>query len=209
MTILQINELFTSIQGEGRYAGFPAVFIRLSGCNLNCKWCDTKRHKIVASELSPERLAEYIIATGQNLVVWTGGEPMCQVIGMRRTITLVKEQQPDIKHHLETNGTLLQLQTFNKFFDYIAFSPKKLQDMKEINKIIPELKVRYDIKIVSDFNDVGLKMLRFATMIMPLTTFNADIDDQTRKIAWMWCVRNKKLFCLRQHVIVWGNLPKK
>lgn len=209
MTVLQINELFTSIQGEGRYAGHPAVFVRLSGCNLNCKWCDTKRHVNANLELSPERLADYIERTGLDIVVWTGGEPMVQMLEMRRTIALLEKKKPGIKHHLETNCTIVRIETFNKNFSYIAFSPKKLQDAKEIIKIKDQLTVEYDIKVVSDFQDVGIKMLKFATMLMPLTTFNEDLDDQTRKIAWMWCVRNKKLFCLRQQIVVWGNLPNK
>jgi 7-carboxy-7-deazaguanine synthase len=75
---LLISETFTSVQGEGKLTGMPSFFIRLSGCNLRCRWCDTPY-----ASWSPEgdaatidSLIEAAIASGVGHVVLTGGEPM-------------------------------------------------------------------------------------------------------------------------------------
>jgi len=75
---LRIAEIFTSVQGEGQWMGVPSVFVRISGCNLRCVWCDTPY-----ASWSPEgpvrevsSVLEEVLATGTNHVVVTGGEPM-------------------------------------------------------------------------------------------------------------------------------------
>lgn len=100
--ILQVNETFYSVQGEGPFAGCPAAFIRLAGCNLACVWCDTEfelRHPVAVHDLAEE--AE---ATGARLAVITGGEPMRQPIGKLCTELLRRGLQVQI----ETAGTLWQ-----------------------------------------------------------------------------------------------------
>lgn len=68
----KINEIFYSVQGEGLHAGRPAHFIRFSGCNLHCPFCDTKHEEGVM--MSDEEILEKI-NFGSNMVVLTGGEP--------------------------------------------------------------------------------------------------------------------------------------
>lgn len=68
----KINEIFYSVQGEGLHAGRPAHFIRFSGCNLHCPFCDTKHEKGVM--MTDEEILEKI-NFGSNMVVLTGGEP--------------------------------------------------------------------------------------------------------------------------------------
>ena len=68
----KINEIFDSIQGEGLHAGRPAHFIRFSGCNLHCPFCDTKHEEGVM--MTDEEILEKI-NFGSNMVVLTGGEP--------------------------------------------------------------------------------------------------------------------------------------
>jgi organic radical activating enzyme len=72
----RVNEIFHSIQGEGFYAGVPAVFIRFAGCNLKCAWCDT-HHETFTEETAESIVKE--IPRDTRLVVLTGGEPMMQV----------------------------------------------------------------------------------------------------------------------------------
>lgn len=71
---LRIAEIFTSVQGEGQWMGVPSVFVRISGCNLRCVWCDTPY-----ASWSPEgpvrevfSIVEEVLATGTNHVVVTG-----------------------------------------------------------------------------------------------------------------------------------------
>lgn len=68
----KINEIFYSVQGEGLHAGRPAHFIRFSGCNLHCPFCDTKHEEGVM--MTDEEILEKI-NFGSNMVVLTGGEP--------------------------------------------------------------------------------------------------------------------------------------
>jgi len=123
--MLRVNEIFTSIQGEGYWTGLPVVFLRLQGCNLNCSWCDTKR------ALSPDGgklwhvgdLLSSIRMREPATVVVTGGEPLLQAEGLYELISHECSQVDSYIHwHLETNGTL-PLST-PKAFDWITVSPK-------------------------------------------------------------------------------------
>jgi 7-carboxy-7-deazaguanine synthase len=75
---LKIAELFYSIQGEGSLVGVPSVFIRTSGCNLRCAWCDTPytSWQPEGTELELDRILDEVAAHGARHVVVTGGEPM-------------------------------------------------------------------------------------------------------------------------------------
>jgi 7-carboxy-7-deazaguanine synthase len=75
---MKIAELFYSIQGEGKLAGVPSVFVRASGCNLRCTWCDTPyaSWNPEGGEVSIEQIVEGVAAYPSRHVVLTGGEPM-------------------------------------------------------------------------------------------------------------------------------------
>jgi 7-carboxy-7-deazaguanine synthase len=85
---LRVNEIFFSIQGESTWAGCPCVFVRLTGCNLRCHWCDTAyafyegRHRAVGD------IVEQVRAYECNLVEVTGGEPLLQK-GVHRLFELL------------------------------------------------------------------------------------------------------------------------
>lgn len=106
---LDVQEIFATFQGEGIFTGFPAVFIRLGGCNLACKFCDTEfdsyqnlsLEKII---LEIKKLSENNHKRTHNLIVITGGEPLRQNI-----IPLCEELLKDgFVVQIETNGTLFQ-----------------------------------------------------------------------------------------------------
>lgn len=77
---MQITEIYKSLQGESTYAGLPCVFVRLTGCNLRCSWCDTEYSFYGGKRMTPEQvLAEIEELSGPGgLVEITGGEPMLQ-----------------------------------------------------------------------------------------------------------------------------------
>jgi 7-carboxy-7-deazaguanine synthase len=75
---LRINEIFFTIQGESTWAGRPCVFVRLTGCNLRCVWCDTEYAFREGRQMPIAEIVEQVRAYGCDLVEITGGEPMLQ-----------------------------------------------------------------------------------------------------------------------------------
>ena len=75
--MMRINEIFYSLQGEGRHTGTPAVFVRFAGCNLKCSFCDTDHSRSV--EMTEEEIVEEVRQFPARFVVITGGEPSMQV----------------------------------------------------------------------------------------------------------------------------------
>ncbi len=73
-----VTEIFKSIQGESTFAGLPCVFIRLTGCNLRCHWCDTAYAFQGGQTMSPEEILARVRQLGCSLVEITGGEPLLQ-----------------------------------------------------------------------------------------------------------------------------------
>jgi 7-carboxy-7-deazaguanine synthase len=101
---MQITEIYKSLQGESTYAGLPCVFVRLTGCNLRCSWCDSEYtfqggHKMTIEEVREEVLR---LSPGGGFVEITGGEPMLQE---REGIALMQHLLAD-GHRvlLETSG---------------------------------------------------------------------------------------------------------
>src|ERR1017187_5384360 len=73
-----ITEIFKSIQGESTFTGLPCVFVRLTGCNLRCHWCDTAYAFQGGQKMSVEEVLERVRQLGGKLVELTGGEPLLQ-----------------------------------------------------------------------------------------------------------------------------------
>ena len=132
-----VMEVFPTLQGEGRYTGSPAYFIRLAGCDVGCSWCDVQESWPV--ENHPKlKVAELVLGaknSGLPMVVVTGGEP-CMYNLEPLTTALRKE---GLKIHLETSGAY----PISGKFDWITLSPKKFK------KCLPENYSRaHELKIV-------------------------------------------------------------
>jgi 7-carboxy-7-deazaguanine synthase len=101
---MQITEIYKSLQGESTYAGLPCVFVRLTGCNLRCSWCDTEYSFYGGQKMTCQEVLEEVerLSPGGGLVEITGGEPMLQerelVPFMRRLL------DSNYKVLLETSG---------------------------------------------------------------------------------------------------------
>ncbi|MCG8295297.1 7-carboxy-7-deazaguanine synthase QueE [Pseudomonas entomophila] len=103
---LWVEEVFRTLQGEGPYSGVPSTFVRLSGCNLQCYWCDTQFEAFRWS-MTPQAIVEMIRgleAPVPELVVLTGGEPFRQSIAPLIQVFL----DEGFKVQIETNGTIYQ-----------------------------------------------------------------------------------------------------
>ncbi len=73
-----VTEIFKSIQGESTFAGLPCVFVRLTGCNLRCHWCDTAYAFYGGKKTTPDEVLARVQELGGSLVEFTGGEPLLQ-----------------------------------------------------------------------------------------------------------------------------------
>ena len=99
---LDICEIFYSLQGESTFTGLPCVFIRLSGCNLSCSWCDTRYADRESCTMTFDRILEKTASCHCNLVEITGGEPMLQQ-ATPALISMLLEKNYQVL--LETNGS--------------------------------------------------------------------------------------------------------
>jgi 7-carboxy-7-deazaguanine synthase len=99
---LKIYSIYFSIQGEGSFSGLPCIFVRMSGCNLRCIWCDTKDAYSDGKSMHWEDINKLISRYHCNLIELTGGEPLNQ----KNSLHLIKcLEQNGYSVLLETNGT--------------------------------------------------------------------------------------------------------
>jgi len=103
MMALIVNEIFYSIQGESLNSGRPCVFVRLTGCNLRCSYCDTGYAYEEGNEMEIGTIIDQISAYHCTLVELTGGEPLVQKETPKLIDTLLKKNYEVM---IETNGTL-------------------------------------------------------------------------------------------------------
>jgi len=101
--MLQLAEIFYSIQGEGEHTGKPAVFVRLAGCNLSCDFCDTDYSLKFFATVDDIVAKVRELGADCPMVVLTGGEPLAQ----RESLELIDALRRDRRRvHIESNGTI-------------------------------------------------------------------------------------------------------
>jgi 7-carboxy-7-deazaguanine synthase len=133
---LPVMERFYTVQGEGAYAGAPAYFIRLGGCDVGCVWCDVKESWDASNHpsYSVEQLVKDVVDSGAPICVVTGGEPAMYNL---EALTLGL-RQAGIRSHIETSGA----HPLTGTWDWITFSPKKFKEpVDSIYPLAHELKV--------------------------------------------------------------------
>ena len=137
----RVNEIFYSLQGEGFWTGTPMVFVRLSGCNLRCPFCDTD-HLAFSSMTADEIIAAVReSSTGCRRICLTGGEPSLQA-----DEPLIQSfHRAGYQIHLETNGTC----SLPKGVDWVTLSPKEdVPGLAGNGKVV--LETAQEVKLVYD-----------------------------------------------------------
>ena len=157
---LKVSEMFYSIQGEGRYAGTPAVFLRMKSCNLLCDWCDTIEVWKKGEPYNYEELIKLwdkngwldkLISEKSHLVI-TGGEPLLQQKKLENFLEYLGE---NVFVEIETNCTKIPTEKFDKYIKQYNVSPKLANSrMPENKRYKPEVIKWFSIKENADFKFV-------------------------------------------------------
>jgi len=181
---LEIQSIFRTIQGEGFFVGTPSVFIRLGGCNLACKFCDTEFEDFKVFPLD-KALKEVLKLSGDSikLIVITGGEPLRQPIELLCT----KLIELGFTIQIETNGTLYR--NLPKEV-YIVCSPKagssgysKIREdlLPHINAI--KFLVSENIQKYNYIPEVGQTEYKIPVFIQPIDQYNELLNKKNTELA--------------------------
>jgi 7-carboxy-7-deazaguanine synthase len=228
---MKINEIFYSLQGEGFLAGIPSVFVRLAGCPLNCRWCDTKYawDDTKAAHYSIDKIVNTVDDWPSMFVVITGGEPM-----INPDLT-VKHDLPELVQKLKNTGKHITIETAGISFvpdlpcDLMSISPKLSnstpaepnlaaahEDSRLDIAVLAELinNYNYQLKFVVDSEDdlpeiqqtieeIGSVDLA-KVMLMPQAATRKELLAKSPMVADM-CKRSGFAFSQRLHVLLWNN----
>ena len=151
--MFRINEIFYSLQGEGFHTGTPAVFVRFSGCNLRCTFCDTQHQagEMMSLQEIVNEVNRYPIAP---LLVLTGGEPS---LFIDEALVAELKQKTGKKIAIETNGT----RPLPTNLDWVTFSPKTAFDGGDLEPCVlthcDELKVVYLGQDLAQYDGIEAK----------------------------------------------------
>lgn len=148
---MKIAELFSSLQGEGKNQGKPCFFIRLAGCNLRCRWCDTPASQTGGMEMSVDTITKNFRQTRLPYVCITGGEPLLQGEELAHLLSTLHKR--GVLIDIETNGTT----DFTRFQSYASIcmdvkcpSSGEMSDLSLLEKIRPEDSVKFVVKDEAD-----------------------------------------------------------
>jgi len=222
---MRVNEIFYSLQGEGFLVGVPSAFVRLAGCPLRCRWCDTKYawDQTAGAHYSVEKIVQTVQQTQSKFVIITGGEPM------------INPDLPQLVQKLKASGKHITIETAG-----IAFIPAMPCDLMSISPKLsnstpddPELAAihedsRLDIAVLRELIDNYEYQLKFVVdsqddlpeiqqtieqignvdsekvMLMPQACTRDELLAKSPMVADI-CKRTGFAFCHRLQVLLWNN----
>jgi 7-carboxy-7-deazaguanine synthase len=188
---MKIAEIFQSVQGEGRLTGTPSIFVRASGCNLRCVYCDTRyaSWEPVGTDWSVPDIVDTVAMHGVRHVVLTGGEPM-----LFAELIPLCQQLRGLDHHvtIETAGTLyLPVEC-----DLMSISPK-LSNSVPLHSKFPTWHVRHDR--VRHAPDVIRRLIREQDYQVKFVIENrADMEEVRRYLDDLPEIRADRVMCMPQ-----------
>ena len=179
----KVNEIFYVLQGEGFHTGTPATFVRFSGCNLRCSFCDTRHEDGVF--LTADEILQEVTKNPARTVILTGGEPSLQI-----DENLVSALHKAGKYLcIETNGT----GTLPPDIDWVTCSPK--QGTKIVLTHIDELKVVYEGQDMKPYEQIPATHY----FLQPCSCLNTEavIDYVLHHPLWRLSLQTHKLINIR------------
>lgn len=173
---MRIKEIFYSLQGEGAMTGRPAVFVRFSGCNLACPFCDTDFKG--GEDYTEDGLVEILATYPCKFIVFTGGEPTLQL-----TDALIEKLHGKGYYlAMETNGT----RKYPKDIDWVTVSPKN--DFCQTARLYPGNPIANEVKVVFDGanNPDRYAFLGSLKYIQPCDTGDPAMNEKILREAVRW-----------------------
>ncbi len=153
---MKVVEIFYSIQGEGLQMGLPTVFVRTSGCNLRCAWCDTKYAYYGGKEMSPREIVEESRKYPIKRAALTGGEPLLQR-DINELIEMLDEDGYEVL--VETNGSM------------------NIGDLPRSRKVLVSLDIKCPSSGMSDKMDFSnLRLLNMNDQLKFVVKYRKDFD---------------------------------
>lgn len=231
----EVPEVFYSLQGEGERAGFPSVFVRFAGCNLQCWWCDTPytwnwngtgfKHrakqkyakKTNVKRLSIGDLVALILQYDRaRNVVFTGGEPMLQQEIINEVIKQLNKERPDYySYEIETNGTV---EPFDYFMSITGLtfnvSPKLgSSNMKgrfsrrygEVGNCVYKFVIGTPTDAEAVTEFINNNEIRETKVIVMPEGVTAARLKKTRRVAADYALENGYRYTDRSHLLIWGG----
>jgi 7-carboxy-7-deazaguanine synthase len=205
---MKINEIFYSLQGEGMWTGRPNIFIRTSGCNLRCTFCDTRYAYEEGKEMSINEILKEITKYNCQFVCITGGEPLLQEDIYELIKTLLERNYYII---IETNGSISieKLVKYNKLVISLDIkcptsNMNNKNQLKNIDLLRQDDQIKFVIKNISDYKYAKNIIYNYKPICDVF--FQPVWGENPKKIA-EWIIAdglNVKL-SLQLHKIIWGS----
>lgn len=202
-SVLKVHKIFPTFQGEGPFSGYPAVFIRLAGCNLACKFCDTEFESF--DEMSLDFIlqrVEELKQTKSPLIVITGGEPFRQEIGPLCNCLI----KLGMKVQIETNGLLYRpipkevsivCSPKNQGFGYRQIRLDILEQCIAIKFIVSAVDDNY-----SSIAEVGQTEHNIPVYLQPMDEYDVDKNSKNLKLAIELCNQHGYILGTQMHKVV-------
>jgi 7-carboxy-7-deazaguanine synthase len=222
---MKVSEIFYSLQGEGFLAGVPSVFVRLAGCPLRCRWCDTKYawDSEAGNDYSIEKILQTVQQTPSKFIVITGGEPM------------INSDLPQLVRKLKATGMHITIETAGIVFiqdmpcDLMSISPKlsnstptepKLAEVHEKSRLdtaaIRQLadsyiyQLKFVVESQNDLEEINQILEKIGNvepekvMLMPQARTRDELLAKSPMVAEM-CKQSGFTFCQRLQILLWNN----
>lgn len=225
---MKLSELFHSIQGEGKLVGVPSVFVRASGCNLRCVWCDTPyaSWKPEGENVAADEIVRRVRKFPARHVVVTGGEPMImpdiislcdqlKAAGLHITIETAATVYHEVKLDLASLSPKLSNSTplEREGGKFAASHERQRLNIPVIQRFIdtsPEFQLKFVVSSEADLAEIEAIIAQLRgwspadVLLMPEGIDAATLDARSEWIADV-CKRTDFRYCPRLHVMLYGN----